>query len=356
MKRYTGSNLFSVETYCRLLPLLQLAMGLFFVKRIAFYRVFGLRLVKLILTVLIVSILHLLFTVRKERNIFSLFTGAVLPFALYEVCSLAALPAVRTMLHTSLARALLGGLLWTVVEVWIHSCCKRRFIARKLICGTALLLAILLVGCADRAHDLYVEAFSQLLEDMLIETVEAEEEITENEELTTVLTAFSAPSDWEKLSRESKEGMYTALLKAECAALGMQTEPTLVFEYLPTNDVKITLGTYNRIEDKITISKAMLNAYDPFKCAETLLHELRHRYQHHITDLYRQVLKACPDYRNLSMWDDAKAFLRPYIDLKEATEEAYAAYLSQPTEVDARAYAEERVGFYREMLSKVCDE
>lgn len=106
------------------------------------------------------------------------------------------------------------------------------------------------------------------------------------------------------------------------------------------------LGCYAERTQTITIDIEHLCQGSAYEVIETLLHEIRHHWQHKIADLYLDIEFALSDEQlKLSPIKDAKAFAENYENYHRHDDNA-AEYLDQPIEKDARQWSSQRIEWY----------
>ncbi|MBQ8497271.1 MAG: hypothetical protein IJ489_07470 [Clostridia bacterium] len=108
-----------------------------------------------------------------------------------------------------------------------------------------------------------------------------------------------------------------------------------------------TLGYYTNAEQTITIDLTLLKGNDPEKIVSTVLHEVRHHYQHRLVDLYQTVKPNLNENnQNMEPFRDARKFLINFQDYQDNKKDGYDAYYQQLVEQDSRAFAEKRMQEY----------
>ena len=96
------------------------------------------------------------------------------------------------------------------------------------------------------------------------------------------------------------------------------------------------LGAYDPEENRITLNSNLLESDSPTKLMETLLHETRHAFQRYAVD-YPDLVSVAED--TIAVWkDNFDYYIRPEWD--------YEAYVNQPVEADADAFAEKMFAQY----------
>ena len=158
---------------------------------------------------------------------------------------------------------------------------------------------------------------------------------------------FSANEDYLRLWREEefsqlqeleKMELFQKLADLECRYLGIELL-TVERERYECENMRGYYSEYGRI---LSISEKLLHA-DRTDVLETLLHECHHAYAH---DLVNYVTNTDTiENPELRMFQEVYV-LRDAFENYVKAEENYTAYYWNPVEVEARAYAKERMGTY----------
>lgn len=112
-----------------------------------------------------------------------------------------------------------------------------------------------------------------------------------------------------------------------------------------------TLGYYTYPDQTITIDINHLNEGATYDVIKTLLHETRHHWQHKVVNIYISVEPHLTvEQLNMSPFREAREYLENYGDYQESKSDGFDAYYGQPVEEDARAWANERMGWYASFI------
>ena len=169
----------------------------------------------------------------------------------------------------------------------------------------------------DMYERLYSEAFNRYEDEINIS-------FEPDEEIANLLDKFNEP-DWTLFDEASKLALMENLVTTVGERLGLKDIPEISLY----NEKYGAYGDYSPLRNIISIN--MDHCKTPFEIANTLLHELRHAYQH---------LKA----ELLETWDDAlyRFNFDNYISIEPLPGGSclfFYDYYNQYVEVDARAFA-----------------
>ncbi len=147
---------------------------------------------------------------------------------------------------------------------------------------------------------------------------------------------------WESLDKEGKLEVMTAICNYECEInLGFNSPAVRIAEL----DAYI-YGNYSQSERLITVNSLYINELSAQELIKTLLHEIRHCYQHELIKMYRKLEYALsPQLKRLEPFRLAKKFSdnsKDYTKVSESVE----GYYYQSVEMDSREWASERINFY----------
>lgn len=183
----------------------------------------------------------------------------------------------------------------------------------------------------DKEFDKDIEdSINDLFDDLLSESFNRDEdEIPMSYDITEpvgdVLDKFT-DENWEKLSQVEKMDLANELLQNVGDSLGLERIPGL--DYSEEMDPE-TYGEYNYIENQIVFNQMLLN--NPVELVKTLVHELRHAYQHEralILDTYTDAIYKV-NFDN---------YIEP-VNLPSGGSLFFMDYWCQYVEVDARAFS-----------------
>lgn len=147
-----------------------------------------------------------------------------------------------------------------------------------------------------------------------------------------VLSSLSG-TEWGGLGTNERLDLLQHIADIEAASLGIPSVP------LYTGKLEaLTLGSYSPSQNQITIDIRYLGGADPEDCVGTIAHEVFHAYQTFVVDSldWEGVAAGCAYFDQALAWKENSA--RYYT--------GGPAYLEQPLEADARAYAGAAVPAY----------
>lgn len=173
------------------------------------------------------------------------------------------------------------------------------------------------------------------------EEQEAESEEKDTESIPTVLEGIDK---WDNKGKEEKERIIRAVALLEKEHFGIPDNIAIV---ITTEKLEDGLyGYYEHRTKTISVNFEYLNESNLDDVLKTILHEIHHAYVYYIVstiDFSDDNVKTNLYYQKAREW---KENTRNYI----SSEQGYEKYKNQPIEVDARAYAEERVEYYLKMI------
>ncbi|MBQ3087054.1 MAG: hypothetical protein IJC45_06950 [Clostridia bacterium] len=162
----------------------------------------------------------------------------------------------------------------------------------------------------------------------------------------SVENQLSALSEWDSLSQKERERLLRTVAITEKEALGIGSDVEL---YVVTDKLKEnTYGNYNDKTKTITISYEYLHEASAEEMLETILHEMHHAYVHDVVyslDFTSEEVQNGYYYKRAREWKEN-------IENYHFASDDYYSYRAQPIEADARAYAEERVQMYLDIIEK----
>lgn len=148
------------------------------------------------------------------------------------------------------------------------------------------------------------------------------------------------PTVWKTLSFMQRLDTLQTLANVEKVQSGITHEINLKSKNLGM----ATYGTYDFETHCVSINNMLIKDDDPTQAVSTLMHEIRHAYQHEVTDA---LLSLDKEYQQLALFDDARSFFENNADYKSIYKgDTFKEYESQPVESDSRLYSEERAAYY----------
>ena len=183
----------------------------------------------------------------------------------------------------------------------------------------------------DKEFDKGIEdSMDDLFEDLLSESFNRDEdEIPMSydipESVMDTLDKFS-DSDWESLTQDEKMDLSEELLQNVGESLGLERIPGL--DYSEEMDPE-TFGEYSYTENQIVFNQMLFS--NPVELVKTLVHELRHAYQHERAGK----LQTYTDAIYKVNFDN---YIEP-VNLPSGGSLFFMDYWNQYVEVDARAFS-----------------
>lgn len=193
------------------------------------------------------------------------------------------------------------------------------------------------------------------LSDVLGMTPEAPYSETEAREISEVQKEFAAVSErlrdgnWDGLTTGEKLEALQAVVDYEAVVtLGVQP-PTVVARDILRGNVE---GTYVHADNKITVDISVLARDSSERAVDTVLHEVRHAWQHAMADLYEELMQiADEDAARISVMRDAHDYGYEFAHYQTSESSGFYAYYHQKVEEDSRKFADERIrDFYRYLI------
>lgn len=178
----------------------------------------------------------------------------------------------------------------------------------------------------------------------------AEPVAIDEEYLLSVLASIDEVS-WSKKSADNK--IQILQLIADYEAINVLGIPSTKVFYDVLNDD--FAGVYSqasyRYDSSITIDKNFLYEGSCRVVIGCLLHEIRHHYQITLINVMNDAAKVDASHKNINIFRDAAIYEENKKEYKKFDADGEIAYLSQPLEVDARAYSLLRMAeFYTKAL------
>jgi len=144
----------------------------------------------------------------------------------------------------------------------------------------------------------------------------------------------NAVDKWNNAKTEKeKKQILTDFLADVQRVMGTSAKARISFRKLQYNDKGMTIGGYNPTTKRITLNKRLLNTPDGIRLFETVVHEVRHAYQHEAAFGNKHTVSAetrAAWKHNLRFWN----YKRP-----GRSDKSFDAYWNQPVEKDAREFS-----------------
>ncbi|MBR3781358.1 MAG: hypothetical protein IKK63_09185 [Clostridia bacterium] len=291
-----------------------------------------------------------LMTFKRRRNYFSLFTNTVLPFGIYSA-------KVYDTSHYIVVGAIgfailiLCGLFYLALIFGNNisdNPDKRRKMFKNGIAhclnGTKSIVAVCLSVLI-----IYVTGLSAFDSPSLVPAVKPSASVEEDKDecLKNNLPAISKieKSIWETVPFEDRLDTLQTMANVETVRSGISHEINICAEDLGLG----TYGCYDFQSHTVTINTRIIEDDDPTDAVTTLFHEIRHAYQHDLTDFYLSIDK---DFQQLAIFDDVRKLYENIDDYKSVYKDGFDEYESQAMEVDCRENGESKAAFYFEAVDK----
>lgn len=154
---------------------------------------------------------------------------------------------------------------------------------------------------------------------------------------------------WKDLNEQQRVDTLQSICDYECACvLGCDTA-TVQAGYTKEDN---TLGEYNHVTNTVLININHLREDDVEDTLNTLLHEVRHAYQHTVIDMFNKVEgKLDEKDLRLPIFRYASSLRENFDDYKSGNNDFYE-YYGQASEEDSRDWAEEEVYKYTKIIYK----
>lgn len=148
--------------------------------------------------------------------------------------------------------------------------------------------------------------------------------------------------EWIKMNSEEKLEFLREIVSHETAYMCIP-EILVCMETLNRDGERLVLGKYDVKRNEILIDAGYLLKATYLACLETILHECRHAMQHHVVDYLLdwkdEIVQTHIFFEQARQWKES---------FKSDDDDRIEAYYWDSTEVDARAYAEDRMFIYYE--------
>ena len=150
-------------------------------------------------------------------------------------------------------------------------------------------------------------------------------------------------TEWDKLSLNDKIDLMQTVLNIETTYLGIH--PVSIASKKLDNG---TLGEHSYSDSVVYIDYEVLAAETPEQCLKTVLHEVRHAYQHYVIEMLDwecEIVQTAHFYEEARRW---KYELENYV----SDSASFSTYYNQDVERDARWYAEYSYYIYRDYIKE----
>lgn len=153
--------------------------------------------------------------------------------------------------------------------------------------------------------------------------------------------------EWEDYLTQEKLDILQIISDYECSVnLGCDR----VNLYSGRTDRTSVLGEYENRNRSVLISQTHLENDDPEKILNTVLHEIRHNFQHRMIDMYQSIEEHIDEqYKDLQVFREIQEYRENFSDYRSGNED-YDEYYRQVVEQDSRNWAEQRIkefyGYY----------
>ncbi len=294
-----------------------------------------------------------LLTFRRRRNYLSVFSNAVLPLGIYSFMAYGDNNLIVSFAGMTII--LLGGIYCFAVlvrPIKTDDMLKGAIILRNRflnsINGTRTIAAVCVLG-------MFVSLLSFNAFDLPVFVPSVKPSVSVAEDKTEVLEesmpVISKIDDdiWVTLTFEDRLDVLQTLANVDASQQGVSHEINLCAEYLGSS----TYGTYDYSTHTVTINAAVVEWDTSAQSVNTVMHEVRHAYQHDLTDAYLSLDK---DYQQLLAFDDVRKYYENIEYYQSAEKYGFDQYENQTIEVDSREYAEAKSAFYFRLVDKYITE
>lgn len=284
-----------------------------------------------------------LLTCKRRRNYLSVFSNAVLPLGIYTfmvygdnliistfagmltvlLCGIYCFMVLVRPIRTD--DAYRGGL---ILMSRVKSCINgSKTIAA--VCMTVMLVSLIGV----RAFD-----FLSFVPEVKPSISVAQDKSEYLEENMPVISKID-DSIWKNLSFDDRLDVLQTLANVDASQQGISHEINVCAKNLGPS----TYGSYNYSTHTVAINIAVIEMDTATQSVETVCHEVRHAYQHDLTDAYLSLDK---EHQQLLIFDDVRRYYENIEDYRDAEEDGFEEYESQIIEVDSRDYSEAKTPVY----------
>lgn len=219
---------------------------------------------------------------------------------------------------------------WDFKNRLIRWCITLRTVFSIVICALILILSL---NVGDKLTNLQVY-------DIHVET-KGEQKGYTIENSMDIISGLEV-SVWKNLSHEEKIPIVRRIMDIEFAHLGVKNEIKLETKVIKDG----IAGYYTDKKRTITIDSEVLAKTDIPFILRTIIHECRHAYQYKMVEIVKIL---GPEYSDLECIKGGKDFKWGFENYKAYPDKSY---FENPTEIDAHAYADERVEAYLDKILK----
>ncbi len=298
----------------------------------------------LTILVLVCNVTGMCLMMKRHRTWFVVILHTLMPYGISTVLSYVGERKGAIIGGLAAAIAATGVYAFLIFRQKIKNRAKRRTIMLKRVgkvfaglhCCVGTVLAVFAILCFVRVFNTRLEVTADVPATMKISYTD--------EELRKVEADFMklAESRWETLTLREKLDVLQVVANLEQSYLGISQTLTVVAEDMKER----TCGYYDDYEWTIHLNRAHLEEKSAKFVLDTVCHEAYHAYQKRLVEVYCRVDEKT---RNLMMFRQMETYLWETI-LYVDTGADYMGYYNQDTEAHARAYAEERVKAYYDIL------
>lgn len=134
---------------------------------------------------------------------------------------------------------------------------------------------------------------------------------------------------WKKASLEERKQILREFVAALAVAMGIHEPGSVEFSVLDEN----TRGFYSYENDMVAINESYLTNKDSYAITQTVIHEMRHAYQHEVVD----------HPENFQVTEETvEAWRNNFDNYRGSKEYGYDSYVTQPIEWDAKNFARQK--------------
>ena len=207
---------------------------------------------------------------------------------------------------------------------------------KKIMKATRLTLAVIAVVCLLNIAVAGTHAFSYKAN--TVDTKDLAGEKFEEEYQTACKKLYRI--EWEDYSTQEKLDILQIICDYECSVnLGCDR----VNLYSGRTERTSVLGEYENRNRSVLISQTHLENDDSEKVLNTVLHKIRHNFQHRMIDMYQSIEEHIDEqYKDLQVFREIQEYRENFSDYCSG-DENYDEYYKQVVEQDSREWAEKRI-------------
>lgn len=184
----------------------------------------------------------------------------------------------------------------------------------------------------DILDSLGIDKFGRNYEDPGIEREKAVNEAIKLSLMQLLGERGFSEADWRRSTLKQRQDMLNHLLKRMMDIFGVKVKPNIRFFSEPCDsEGYITNGYYSDSQRLVAINTEVMNDDSYSRNIETLIHEMRHAYQHAAV---RDPDSFIVSRNTIETWE------HNFNNYKTSGKDGFQAYRDQPIERDARAAAE----------------